>query len=114
MERKTVVSPSKSELAKRQLERETIWQQASSWLSRTLAITLVMVLPGVLGAYLDKRWGTTFLAPLGFGLGLLLGTMGLIVLAKKLTPPARGTPLPWDDSKEQNKDEFSREKSEKE
>jgi hypothetical protein len=105
-----VVSPSKSELVKRQEERETIWQRASAWLSRTLAITLVMVLPGVFGAYLDRRWGTTFLAPVGFGLGLLLGTAGLIILAKKLTPTARGNPLPWDESQEQGGDQSSGEK----
>jgi hypothetical protein len=93
-------SPSNRELEKLRQERETIWQQASTWLSRTLAVTLVMVLPGILGAYLDKRWGTTLLAPVGFGLGLVLGTTGLIVLAKKLTPPAGGKPLPWDDPKD--------------
>lgn len=79
-------------------ERETIWQQASTWLSRTLAVTLVMVLPGILGAYLDKHWGTTWLTPLGFGVGLFLGTTGLIVLARKLTPIASVNRLPSTDA----------------
>jgi hypothetical protein len=96
------VSHNDEELKRRQAERETIWQQASTWLSRTLAVTLVMVLPGILGAYFDKRFGTTLLAPMGFGLGLLLGTVGLVVLAKKLTPPARGSPLAWEEPKESN------------
>ena len=54
-----------------------------------------MVLPGILGAMLDKRFGTTFLAPCGFGLGLIAGTTGLIILGRLYTPPARGNPLPW-------------------
>jgi hypothetical protein len=76
---------------------ETVWQSASQWFGRTLAATLLMVGPGILGAFLDRRFGTNFLAATGFIGGLVLGTAGLIVLAQKFTPPARGQALPWED-----------------
>ncbi len=53
--------------------------------------------PGIIGSIADQRYGTSFLAMTGFGVGLVLGTVGLIVLAKRFTPPARGKPLAWDD-----------------
>lgn len=73
--------------------RRSVWQLASQWLTRTLAVTCLMVAPGLVGAYLDRRWEKSFLSPLGFGLGLIMGTVGLIVLARRLTPPAGGKPL---------------------
>ena len=55
-----------------------------------------MVGPGLLGAMADKKLGTGFLSPLGFVVGLVVGTIGLVVLAKRLTPPAAGKPLPFE------------------
>lgn len=45
----------------------------------------------------DKKLGTGFLSPLGFILGLIAGTVGLVVLAKRLTPPVAGKPLPFEE-----------------
>jgi|LakMenEpi03Aug12_release.lakeMendotaPanAssembly.Ray.scaffolds.fasta_scaffold06703_5 hypothetical protein len=53
--------------------------------------------PGIIGSIADRRYGTSFLALTGFGVGLVLGTVGLLVLAKRFTPRARGKPLAWDD-----------------
>jgi hypothetical protein len=53
--------------------------------------------PGIVGSIADQRLGTSFLAVTGFAAGLVLGTVGLIILAKRFTPPARGKPLAWDD-----------------
>ncbi|MBX3423797.1 MAG: hypothetical protein KF752_19750 [Pirellulaceae bacterium] len=47
---------------------------------------------------LDRRLGTQQFAVIGFAVGFLMGTTGLIVLARKLTPPARGKPLEWEDA----------------
>lgn len=58
-----------------------------------------MVFPGIAGDQIDKRLGTQIFAPIGFGLGLLFGTTALVVLARKFTPAAGGTPLPWPDEK---------------
>ena len=57
-----------------------------------------MVGPGLVGAWLDRRWGSSLCTPAGFLLGMVLATTALVVLAQKLTPPARGKPLPFDDS----------------
>lgn len=44
---------------------------AAEWSSRIMTIALEMVLPGVAGAWLDKRLGTRFVFTLlGFGLGM--------------------------------------------
>lgn len=83
---------------------QTPWEQAAQWFSRSLAAALLMVLPGILGSMLDRRLGTTFLAPIGFGLGLTAGTAGLLVLVKRFSPPARGKPLPWDDEESEQGD----------
>jgi len=79
---------------------QTPWEQAAQWFSRSLAAALLMVIPGILGSVLDRRWGTTFLAPVGFGIGLTAGTAGLLVLVKRFSPPAGGKPLPWDEDQE--------------
>jgi len=67
------------------------------WLSRTIAVVIIMVGPGLIGAALDRRWGSSFFTPAGFLLGMVLATTSLVVLAQKLAPPARGKPLPFDD-----------------
>ncbi len=79
------------------MNNQPVFEQAAQWLSRTLAILIFMVGPGWLGSLLDQRWGTSYLAPGGFALGMLLATAALVLLARKLAPPARGRALPWDD-----------------
>lgn len=79
-----------------------IWEQGAQWVSRTLAVVLVMILPGVIGNWIDGRFGTSVFMPLGFGLGVITGIVVLIVLGKQFTPPARGAPIPWDDEPDQD------------
>ena len=55
---------------------------AMEWVSRITAIALMMVLPGLAGTWLDKRWGTGFLALVGFALGVTLGIWQLIVITR--------------------------------
>ena len=69
------------------------------WLSRTIAILIVMIGPGLLGSFLDARFGLRFLTPTGLVLGMLLGTFVLLLLVRKLAPPARGTPLSDDEDR---------------
>ena len=54
--------------------------KAMQWASRLMTVCLEMVLPGVLGHWLDQHWGTSFLALLGFGFGLVAGTYHLLVM----------------------------------
>jgi hypothetical protein len=55
---------------------------AMEWVSRILAVVAEMVLPGLAGHWLDTRWGTNFLALVGFALGATLGVWHLLVISK--------------------------------
>lgn len=55
---------------------------AMEWVSRIITIALEMVLPGVAGHWLDNRWGTSYLALLGFGLGFAVGFWHLLAMSK--------------------------------
>lgn len=82
--------------------------KAIELISRVLAAAVVIVAPGLLGHYLDKRLGTTYLVLVGFGLGLVVGMTYLLLLARQLdaeqklaekeslskTPPRKSLPPP--------------------
>ena len=51
-----------------------------AWASRIIAIGLAMFLPGVIGGWLDARWGTRFLGPAGLVLGLVSALAWLLQL----------------------------------
>jgi hypothetical protein len=55
---------------------------AMEWVSRILAAVVVMAGPGILGAWLDKRWGTGFLALVGFAVGITAGLYYLVTVTK--------------------------------
>jgi hypothetical protein len=59
---------------------------AMDWVSRIITVALEMVVPGLAGGWLDKRWGTSFLALVGFAIGVSMGIWHLIVM----TSPKRG------------------------
>lgn len=42
-----------------------------------------MVIPGLIGWYIDSQLGTQFCAVLGIGLGVVVGTIQLLALAKR-------------------------------
>ena len=79
------------------LKSQGTFDQAMQWLSRTIAVVIIMVGPGLVGAALDRRWGSSLCTPAGFLLGIVLATTALVVLAQKLAPAARGKPLPLED-----------------
>ena len=56
--------------------------EGMNWVSKITTIALEMVLPGSLGLWLDTRFGTRFLALLGFALGVPLGIWHLIAMTK--------------------------------
>jgi hypothetical protein len=56
---------------------------AMQWVSQITTVALEMVLPGIAGHWLDKRWGTEFLALLGFGIGVPLAIWHLLLLSKR-------------------------------
>jgi ABC-type Mn2+/Zn2+ transport system permease subunit len=55
---------------------------AFEWVGRILVVVVVMVVPGLVGQYLDDRFGTGFLALVGFGGGLCLGIYSLLIMTK--------------------------------
>jgi hypothetical protein len=68
---------------------------AIDWVSRVLAVLLVMVAPGMLGSWLDRQLATRWLTAAGFLLGMLAGMVGLVVLVARfhVQYPARGKAL---------------------
>ena len=53
---------------------------ALEWVSRITAVAMAMVLPGLLGYWLDSKLGTGFLAPVGFVVGIVGGMWSLLAL----------------------------------
>ena len=62
---------------------------ALDWVSRIFAVSLLMLLPGLAGQWLDRRWGTSFLSLFGFAGGLILGIYVLIALTKMMPRPKK-------------------------
>jgi F0F1-type ATP synthase assembly protein I len=56
---------------------------ALNWVSRVLAICVVMVLPGIGGGWLDRRFGTGYWTVIGFVFGFASGFTALILLVKR-------------------------------
>ena len=82
------------------VNRIALGDQAMQWVSRTIAVLIFMVGPGWLGVVGDRRWGTSFLGPTGFALGMVLATTALLILVRRLIPPAGGLPLPLDEPRD--------------
>jgi hypothetical protein len=53
---------------------------ALEWVSRITAVALMMVLPGLLGYWLDRRFETRFLTPVGFVFGVVVAVWSLLLL----------------------------------
>jgi hypothetical protein len=61
------------------------------WVAKITTVALEMVLPAVAGHFLDRRWGTNFLALIGLGLGMTVGMWHLLQMTQpkvRRTPPA--------------------------
>ena len=59
--------------------------QAAIWISKITTAGLMMVLPAVLGRYLDGLWGTEYLAIVGVVIGVTVGIWNTVRMAS--TPP---------------------------
>lgn len=64
---------------------------AMVWVARIFAVALVMLLSGLAGHWLDRRFGTHFLVLVGFALGITGGIYHLIIATANLkrTAPFR-------------------------
>jgi hypothetical protein len=65
---------------------------AFEWVGRILAVTIEMVVPGLLGQQLDKYLGTRFLVLVGFGGGISLALYHLIVMTRAHPPSIKKRP----------------------
>lgn len=57
-------------------------QANTNAVSRALAVTILMLIPGVLGSYLDKWLGTQIFVVVGFALGIGIAIFGLLYVAR--------------------------------
>jgi hypothetical protein len=62
---------------------------AMQWVARIFAAALMMFLPGVGGQWLDRQWGTGFIGPAGFVLGVIGGMTYLIAATKSANSPRK-------------------------
>ncbi len=69
------------------------WAVAWGWASLAISVALEMVLPGLLGYWIDRRLRTVMVfLVLGLALGMTAGLMHLIRIAKAGPPNGGGTP----------------------
>ena len=67
----------------RSLALDFSWMaEATKWVSKITTVALEMILPGLVGLWLDHRLGTGFLALLGLGLGVPLGFRHLMLMTR--------------------------------
>ena len=59
---------------------------AIEWVSRITTVALEMVVPGLIGQWLDHRWQTQFLGPAGFVLGVAAGMWHLLRMTAAQQP----------------------------
>jgi hypothetical protein len=63
---------------------------AYSWASRIISISLEMVVPGLIGFWLDRKLRTRVVfTVVGFGLGFTLGMMHLMRIARPKEGPSK-------------------------
>ena len=60
---------------------------AMEWVSKITTVGLEMVVPGIIGFWLDGQFGTKFLGVVGFALGFPLGMWHLLAMTR---PSQRG------------------------
>jgi F0F1-type ATP synthase assembly protein I len=53
---------------------------ALAWVSRIMTVAIEMAVPGLLGWWLDRRWGTSFCGLIGVGIGFATGFWHLLVM----------------------------------
>lgn len=57
-------------------------QANTNAVSRTIAVLILMLIPGIAGNYLDRWLGTRFLVVIGFVLGIGIAIFGLLYVAR--------------------------------
>lgn len=55
---------------------------AMEWVAKITTVSLEMFLPAIGGGYLDRRWGTSYLALVGLALGVTVGLWHLLQMTR--------------------------------
>jgi hypothetical protein len=53
---------------------------ALEWVGKITGVALEMVVPGIIGTWLDRRWGTRYLTLVGLVIGVGVGIWHLLIL----------------------------------
>jgi hypothetical protein len=80
---------------------------ALEWVSKITTVGLEMVLPGVAGAWLDRQWGTSWIALAGFSVGLVVGMWHLLRMVNKPGGGRGQQASATDDNSPDSTDKFS-------
>lgn len=67
---------------------------AMTWVARITTVALEMVLPGLAGSWLDRRFGTSYLVVVGFVFGFVAGLWHLLQLTQSSRPPRHSGQAP--------------------
>ena len=70
----------------RTVRNRLIWEDSTAWIGRIFAIMIFMIGPGAAGLWLDRQFGTKFLAAVGIVVGMVLGTSLLLILVNVKRP----------------------------
>lgn len=76
---------------------------AMEWVARVTTISLEMFIPGLIGQWLDKRWGTQWLTLVGFVFGFTAGMWHLLLIARQAEQKRLQQKQDQDDSTDINK-----------
>lgn len=71
---------------RRLVRNRLIWEDSAAWVGRIFAIMIFMMGPGVAGLWLDRYFGTKFIAATGIVVGMILGTTVLLILVNVKRP----------------------------
>lgn len=60
------------------------WVRAYDWAARGVGVAAGMVVPGLIGYFLDTRWGTRpWIMVMGFATGITLGMVQLLRMTRE-------------------------------
>lgn len=74
-------------------DSRSVMARAYSWAGRIITVAMEMVVPGVVGVWIDKQLGTIALfTVIGFGGGLVLGMWHLLKMTSRKGEPTEQAP----------------------
>lgn len=83
-------------------DRRPPFAQAAAWASRVMTVALEMVLPGLIGIWIDRKLGLKAACTLaGFGLGFSVALWQLLRLTKQFSTLRERAPHRSDSEKKQ-------------